>query len=110
MVKNRAFESPSTTDSWKGTSGIARVGSSALSTGEINANSEGCDAPIGSLTSPAFIVDAARPYSNLLMSGGNGSETVGARVISAADDSVITSFNPNSCRPFLLTVTRIGFQ
>jgi hypothetical protein len=85
-------------DAWQGTSGAARVGLRAVSTCELNNNAGGCDAPTGTLTSPGFMVDAARPYLNFLMGGGNGTAPVGLRVLDMSS-SEIASFTPNSCGP-----------
>ncbi len=93
-----AFQSPAGADSWTGTSGVARVGPRAVSTCEINDNAAGCDAPTGTLRSPAFTVDAARPYLNFLMAGGNGSVPVGLRVLDAMDEE-IALYTPDSCGP-----------
>jgi hypothetical protein len=94
-----AFANPAAADAWKGSSGEARIGARAISTCEMNSNASGCDAPTGTLTSPAFTVDSARAFLNFLMAGGNGSAPVGLRVLSAQDDSVIASYTPNSCGP-----------
>lgn len=92
------FLNPWAADAWRGTSGEARVGAGAVSTCEINHNSNGCDAPTGTLTSPSFTVDAARPHLNFLMSGGNGAAPVGLRVLDGAGDE-IARHTPNSCGP-----------
>ena len=96
-----AFESPADADAWTGTTRFpeaAHVGARAVSTCEINANGEGCDAPTGTLTSPAFMVSAERPYLNLLLGGGNGDAPVGIRVLGDGD-AVITEAKANSCGP-----------
>jgi hypothetical protein len=95
------FANPASADSWRGVSGEARVGARAVSTCELNANANGCDAPVGTLTSPAFTVDAARPFLNFLMAGGNpgGTAPVGLKVLNASDNSVVATFTPNSCGP-----------
>ena len=62
----------------------------------MNANSKGCDAPTGTLTSPLFTVNASRPYLNFLMSGGNANGTVGLKVLDAAG-TVLATYAPNSC-------------
>lgn len=92
------FMSPSGADAWKGTSGEARVGPRAVSTCELNNNRSGCDGPTGTLTSPMFTVDSARPHLNFLMGGGNGSAPVGLRVLDAAGEE-IAKHTPNSCGP-----------
>ena len=92
------FMNPAGADAWQGTSGEARVGLRAVSTCELNNNANGCDAPTGTLTSPGFTVDAARPYLNFLMGGGNGSAPVGLRVLDMGSTE-IASFTPNSCGP-----------
>jgi hypothetical protein len=90
------FASPAGADAWKGVSGGARVGARAVSTCEMNANSKGCDASTGTLTSPLFTVNASRPYLNFLMSGGNANGTVGLKVLDAAG-AVLATYTPNSC-------------
>lgn len=91
------FLSPANADAWKGVSGGARVGNRAVSTCEMNGNNKGCDASTGTLTSPLFTVNAARPYLNFLMSGGDvGKTTVGLKVMDAAG-TVIASYSPSSC-------------
>ena len=92
------FMNPASADAWRGVSGEARVGLRAVSTCELNNNANGCDAPVGTLTSPEFMVDAARPNLNFLMSGGNGTAPVGLEVLDAADN-VLASYTPNSCGP-----------
>jgi len=78
-------------------SGVARVGKRAVSTCELNGNSKGCDASTGTLTSPLFTVDAARPFLNFLMSGGDvGKTTVGLKVLDAAG-AVLATYSPASC-------------
>lgn len=94
-----AFELPADADAWRGVSGAGRVGYRAVTTCEINNNAEGCDAPVGKLTSPEFTINTARPYLTLLMAGGNGSAPVGVRVLDAGDNSELASFTPNSCGP-----------
>jgi hypothetical protein len=96
------FENPAGPDAWQGTTRFAqsaRVGAGAVSTCELNDNASGCDAPTGTLTSPAFEVTADKPLLVFLMAGGNGEAPVGLRVLSAADDSQITDYRPNSCGP-----------
>lgn len=90
------FASPANADAWKGVSGGTRVGGRAVSTCEMNANSKGCDASTGTLTSPLFTVNASRPYLNFLMSGGNANGTVGLKVLDAAG-AVLATYTPNSC-------------
>ncbi len=102
-----AFASPASATSWaflpdnnmQGEDAKAAVvGLHAASTCEINENSEGCDAPTGTLTSPLFLVNEARPILNMLLSGGNaeGSNDVGMKIL-AADGSEIASYNPGTC-------------
>ncbi|MGL1955719.1 MAG: GH32 C-terminal domain-containing protein [Colwellia sp.] len=96
------FMNPSDARAWTGSARngddfAARVGSGAVSTCEINNNSEGCDVPVGTLTSPAMAVSADTPLLSFLMAGGNGSAPVGLQVLDASDDSVIASHTPNSC-------------
>lgn len=90
------FANPANADAWKGVSGGARVGARAVSTCEMNGNSKGCDGSTGTLTSPAFTVDATRPFLNFMMSGGSAAGTVGLKVLNAAG-SVIATHTPNSC-------------
>lgn len=101
-----AFANPADANAWKGTTAIADfdppaayVGLGSVSTCEINNNAEGCDAPVGTLLSPTFKIDAARPTLRFLMAGGNGSAPVGLKVLSAVDDSEIASFTPDTCSP-----------
>ena len=94
------FANPVDNTAWAGTTSFndaAKVGTNAVSTCELNNNANGCDQPTGTLTSPTFKVDSARPHLNFLMSGGNGGAPVGLRVINPANDAVITQFTPNSC-------------
>ena len=91
------FASPANADAWKGVSGGARVGKRAVSTCELNANAKGCDGSTGTLTSPLFMVDAARPFLNFLMSGGDaGKTTVGLKVMSSTG-TVLASYSPSAC-------------
>jgi len=90
------FANPASADAWKGVSGGARVGGQAVSTCEMNGNNKGCDASTGTLTSPLFTVDAARPYLNFLMSGGNANGTVGLKVLDS-NGAVLATYTPNSC-------------
>lgn len=99
-----AFANPAAADAWQGTTrasntSAASVGIGAVSTCEMNANAAGCDAPTGTLKSPAFTVDAARTKLNFLMAGGNGTAAVGLRVLRSSDNSVVASYTPNSCGP-----------
>lgn len=103
-VATGAFANPATVDAWQGTTRMANtaaagVGAGAVSTCEMNGNAEGCDAPVGTLTSPAFTVDAARTKLNMLMAGGNGSAPVGIRVKRTSDNSEVAAYSPNSCGP-----------
>lgn len=92
------FMNPAAADSWQNPAGAARVGGRYVTTCELNANASGCDMPRGSLTSPMFMVYAARPYLNLLLAGGNGSAPVGMRVLDAGATEIASS-TPNSCGP-----------
>jgi predicted small lipoprotein YifL len=70
-----------TATSWQGTTvftNAARVGDKAISTCEMNNAGGVCDAPIGTLTSPAFKVTGQ--YLNFLMHAG-GSPNTGLRVL-----------------------------
>lgn len=93
-----AFANPATADAWQGTSGVAHVGLRAVSTCQIN-HTTACDTAMGTLTSPAFTVDATRPYLNFLMAGGNPAGTVGLKVLSVPGGAVLASFAPNTCGP-----------
>ena len=93
------FASPATADAWQGTSGVAHVGLRAVSTCEMNHHPGVCDAPKGTLTSPAFTVVAARPFLNFLMAGGNPAGTVGLKVLSVPGGAMLASFAPNTCGP-----------
>lgn len=84
---------------WQGVANPARVGLRGVNTCEINNNAAGCDAPTGSITSPAFMVSADRPWLNFLMAGGNGAAPVGLRVL-AMDDTVLATHTPNACDAF----------
>lgn len=97
-TKTGAFANPAGADSWRGVSGVARVGARAVTTCEINNNAQGCDAPTGTLTSPMFAVDGTRPFLNFLMGGGNGAAPVGLNVKDSGGNTVAT-FTPNSCGP-----------
>jgi hypothetical protein len=90
------FANPANADAWKGVSGAARVGLRAVTTCEMNGNSKGCDGSTGTLTSPLVAVDAARPFLNFLMSGGNASGTVGLKVLDSGG-AVIATYTPNAC-------------
>lgn len=79
-VATGAFASPTAT-SWQGTTVFttaARVGDKAISTCEMNNAAGVCDAPIGTLTSPAF--QASHQYFNFLMHAG-GSPNTGMRIL-----------------------------
>lgn len=94
-----AFTMPQDADSWSGTARpseptAARVGARAVSTCEIGGG--GCDAPVGSLTSPEFEVIA--PQLSLLISGGNGTADVGLEVI-GSDGALLAAYRPNACTP-----------
>jgi type 1 fimbria pilin len=93
------FANPANADSWKGVSGVARIGSRAVSTCELNANAKGCDGPTGTLTSPLFTVSADRPVLRFLMSGGDqGAKDVGLRVLDSAGNEVSGAIHkPSSC-------------
>ncbi|MGL1955720.1 MAG: hypothetical protein OCD00_00155 [Colwellia sp.] len=79
-----------------GDGNAAIIGLAAGSTCEINDNVNGCDAPTGTLTSPYFIVDAARPFLSINLGGGDGSAAVGVKVLSGSGDE-IGLLIPNSC-------------
>ena len=96
-VATGAFASPTAT-SWQGTTAFpaaARVGDKAISTCEMNGNSAGCDAPVGTLTSPAFQVTEA--YFNFLMHGG-GNGGVGLRLLDTLGN-VLHTYVPSTCGP-----------
>lgn len=90
------FANPVATNSWVGVAKNVRVGNGAVSTCEMNGNSKGCDGSVGTLTSPTFVVDATRPFLNILMSGGSGSNQVGFRVLDQSKAEIFR-FTPNSC-------------
>lgn len=97
-----AFLSPASEDAWRGTTGIvdfdppgAAVGLASVSTCEINNNAEGCDAPVGTLTSPLFRINEARTILNFLMAGGNGTAPVGMRVLDS-EGVEIGSYTPDT--------------
>ena len=75
----------------------ARIGNAAVSTCEIGG--AGCDAPQGSITINDFTV--TKDSITFLMSGGNGTEPVGAQVIYAGTGpsagQVLGTYTPNSC-------------
>ena len=76
---------------------VALGWASALSTCELNGNAKGCDASTGTLTSPRVTVNAARPFLNFLMSGGDvGKSTAGLKLLDAAG-AVLASYSPSSC-------------
>lgn len=93
------FANPATADAWQGTSGVARVGARAVSTCEMNRRPGVCDSPVGTLTSPAFTVDAAHPFLNFLMAGGSVAGTVGIKVLAVQGGAVVASFAPSTCGP-----------
>jgi hypothetical protein len=97
-VATGAFASPTAT-SWQGTTvntAAARVGDKAISTCEMNGNSAGCDAPVGTLTSPAFKV--TDDYLNFLMAGGSATSNVGLHITDTIGN-VIHTYSPASCGP-----------
>lgn len=103
-IATGAFDAPTDSNAWQGTASstnqsAARVGLGAISTCEINNNREGCDLPVGSLTSPEYLVEATKSTLSFMMAGGNGNAEVGLRILNAVDDSVIQTFTPNSCGP-----------
>lgn len=78
-----------------------RVQSKLASTCELNMNAEGCDGPMGSLTSPAIAVVAERPYLNVLFSGGaDGSQPVGLRVFNPGNNLIIREHLSMDCALF----------
>ena len=96
-VATGAFANPTAT-SWQGTtvqSAAARVGDKAISTCEMNGNSSGCDAPVGTLTSPPFQVTEAN--LNFLMHGG-GNGGVGLRILDTLGN-VLHTYVPSTCGP-----------
>lgn len=95
-----AFADPASANAWEGTTRVAesaKIGTGAVGTCEIGG--AGCDAPTGTLTSPAFTVTAEQPILALLLAGGNGGGTVGMEVQTADGTTVLESFAPNSCGP-----------
>jgi hypothetical protein len=93
-----AFTSP-TASSWQGTTIVeasARVGDKAISTCEMNDNENGCDAPTGTLTSPAFEVTG--DYLNFLMAGGSATAEVGLNVVDTVGN-VLHTYHPSTCGP-----------
>lgn len=100
-VATGAFVSPANNDAWTGTAraentAAARIGARAVSTCELNDNSEGCDAPVGTLLSPIFKV--TNEYLQFLMAGGNGSAPVGLKVKDTLGNDLV-EYRPNSCGP-----------
>ncbi|MCU4677254.1 GH32 C-terminal domain-containing protein [Catenovulum sp. 2E275] len=94
------FINPNDNTAWTGTTvftDTAKVGLNAVSTCEINYNANGCDQPVGTITSPNFKIKSDRPYLNFLMSGGNGNVPVGLKVINPISGAVIEQYLPNSC-------------
>ena len=103
-VATGTFMAPPAADTWSflpDNVDAGRVGAHSMSTCEINMNAEGCDAPVGTLTSPAFTVTAAQPILSFAMVGGNtgGAIPVGLQVLDAADDSVLMEYRPEKCGP-----------
>jgi|GEM_PF-1060038 len=103
-VATGAFMSPVDNDAWTGTArssnaSAARVGLRAVSTCEINNNADGCDAPTGTLTSPAFTISEERPFLTMLLAGGSDTAQVGVKVLNAADNTELAVVSPSSCGP-----------
>ena len=69
----------------------ARVGTIAVSTCEINGSD--CDSNTGSILTPPFTIN--QDYINFLMTGG--ATQVGAQLRLANTETVLLSFQPNSC-------------
>jgi hypothetical protein len=93
-VATGAFASPSDS-SWQGTtirSSSAKVGDKAISTCEMNNAPGVCDAPTGTLTSPAFQVNSA--YFNFLMHAG-GSPKTGLRLLDTLGN-VLHTYSPTA--------------
>lgn len=94
-----AFANPTVANAWEGVTRNNQrfsVGANAVSTCEIGG--AGCDAPTGTLTSPAFTVPSDAANLSFLMTGGNGGAAqVGLNVRLASDDSIVKTFTPNAC-------------
>lgn len=91
-VATGAFASPTAT-SWQGTTVFdtaARVGDKAISTCEMNGAPGVCDSPIGTLTSPAFVVGSQ--YLNFLMHAG-GTPRTGLRILDTLGN-VLHTYTP----------------
>jgi len=69
----------------------ARIGDVAVSTCEIGG--AGCDAPTGSITIKDVLI--TKDSITFLMSGGNGTNPVGVRILYAGQ--IIGDYRPNSC-------------
>ncbi|WP_111643309.1 hypothetical protein [Marinimicrobium alkaliphilum] len=85
---------------WRGVTNrpeAARVGQRAVSTCEIGGND--CDSNTGSILTPPFTVES--DYINFLMTGG--ATDVGLELRSADDESVLVSFQPDSCGRAFIT-------
>jgi hypothetical protein len=100
-IATGAFADPMGDDAWSGTArpengAAARIGERAVGTCEIAGPGTGCDGPTGTLTSPAFGVDA--DFLSFLMAGGNGAADVGLELL-AEDDAVVATWSPSSCDP-----------
>jgi hypothetical protein len=96
-----SFLNPSDNTAWTGTTRsditeAARIGNRAVSTCELNSNSEGCDAPVGTITTPAFKI--SQDYLQLLLAGGNGNAEVGLRIQDTFGNNLL-EVKPNSCGP-----------
>ena len=69
----------------------ARIGDSAVSTCEIGG--AGCDAPTGSITIKDVLI--TKDAIAFLMSGGNGSQPVGVKILFGG--AVLADYRPNTC-------------
>ena len=108
----RDFQSPGSTDAWKGTSGAGRIGERAVSTCKLNGQSD-CVEATGTLTSEAIQIDADYPYLSLYVAGGDGAVDVGVRVLDSSGDMIPgLEYIPGTCgvRGDLNEAHRVSFD